>query len=113
MSLTIIVKKYEHWNKSFPNWDHPYKGKWIGSKEQYDKEMVKGGFVPFRETNPKESQWIPSADLKRKLNQVMSMGDKKGNIEVTDGYVKMLKDSGMKLVKKDLPVEKGGFDASD
>lgn len=40
----VIVKNYEHYNRSLPNWDTPY-GKYIGSKSQYDNECAKAGMI--------------------------------------------------------------------
>jgi hypothetical protein len=51
----IIVKNYEHFNRSLPNWDTP-KGKWIGSRAQYEKELAKNGFVSFEEGEKLVSQ---------------------------------------------------------
>jgi hypothetical protein len=60
--------------------------------------MSKGGYVPFDKTNPvsKEKKWIPSEELKKKLYNLKQMGNKKGEIQVSSGYVNMLNDSGVK-----------------
>ena len=40
----INVKKWEHYNKAFKNWDCPY-GKYIGSKAAYEKAMHDEGMI--------------------------------------------------------------------
>lgn len=112
MAFNIIVKKYEHFNRALPNWNSP-QGKYIGSKRQYEEEMARGGFIPFKEVEPKTSKWIPSADLQKTISEVKSMADRKGNIYPTEKYVRKLKSMGVninpKFMTKDL---KGGIDAS-
>jgi len=80
----IIVKNYEHINRSFSNWDTPT-GKYISSKSQYEKEMAKGGFTPYdgKDRNT-QKKWKPSEDLQKTLHQVKSLADKKGNIRISD-----------------------------
>ena len=46
----IIVKNYEHFNRSLPNWDTP-KGKYIKTKDQYDRAMKEAGMISYEEMN--------------------------------------------------------------
>jgi hypothetical protein len=106
----IIVKNYEHFNRSLPNWDSP-KGKYIKNKKQYEEEMAKGGFKPYKETSPKESKWIPSEDLKRTLGDFKQMADRKGKIHLGSKAIEKMKSMGVsfnpKIMTNDL---KGGID---
>ena len=115
--MHIIVKHYEHFNRSFKNWDSP-KGKYISSKKQYQEEMAKGGFVPYEsgDHQPKRKEYKPSEATLKFLHQVKDMADKKGNLPITTTFVKKLQD--MKVVPKEpsfydkLPkhyTEEGGF----
>lgn len=114
--MNIIVKRYEHYSHAL--------GKYIGSKKQYDYEMKKGGFVSFeqgeqmakltRDRQRKEYDKL-SPEKMRFLNRAKDRADKNGNIEVTDGFVKDVKEnSGIKLDINYSKLPKhyqGGFDA--
>jgi hypothetical protein len=94
----IIVKNYEHYNRSL--------GKYISSKKQYDEEMKKGGFVSFekgceiaerareklhkdyKELSPKATEIIKFAQL---------ISDKKGNIKPSDKLIDGIKEVGMRF----------------
>jgi len=111
--MEIIIRNYEHHNKSFKNWDSQ-RGKYISSKKQYDEEMKKGGYVPYDGNGkPEQKKWIPSDNLKKSLHQLKDRADKKGKLPLDDGLVRQLKDSGVclnpKFMTRDL---KGGIDAS-
>jgi len=109
--MEIIIRKYEHVNRSFPNWDTP-KGKYVKNKKHYEELMKKHNMVPFKENNPKEMKWVPSADLKKTLGEFKQMADKKGNIKLGGRAVEKMKKMGVsfnpKFMTKDL---KGGIDA--
>ncbi len=112
MAFNIIVRNYEHVNRALPNWDTP-NGKYISSKKQYEEELAKGNFVPFKEVPSKESKWVPSADLKKTLYQVKEMGDSKGNIKPTEKLVKKMKKMGISFTPKFMTNDlKGGIDAA-
>jgi hypothetical protein len=111
----IIVRNYEHYNRAL--------GKYIRSKKHYEEELAKGGFIPFekaeqlaesaRQRNRKDYNGL-SEDKMRFLHQVKDTADKNGKIQVTDRFVKGLKEHG---VIKDINYDKlpkhyqeGGFD---
>jgi hypothetical protein len=110
----IQVKNYEHFNRSM--------GKWISSKKQYDEEMKKGGYVAYekgeqlaeeaRVRNKKHYDKLSEKTM-RFLNQVKDTADKKGNIPVTDRFIKGLRENGVNVGLGDrLPKHyRGGFDA--
>lgn len=94
----IIVRNYEHYNRAM--------GKYIGSKKQYEKEMQAGGYIPYekaeqlaesaRSRNTKKYDGI-SEEKMRFLYAIKNTADKKGNIRVTDRFIKGLKDHGVKV----------------
>ena len=99
----IIVKNYEHFNRSMPNWDSP-KGKYIGSKKQYIEEMAKNDMVSFEKCNQmvaknqKDNSYKGvSAKTMRFLKQVKDLADKDGNIQPTTKFIKGLKEHGVRL----------------
>lgn len=109
----IIVKNYEHFNRAL--------GKYITSKAQYEREMVKGGFVSFEKgeqmaaKNRTERQKYDglSPDKMKFLHQVKDMADKKGNIKISDRFVEGLKEH--KVIGRDLSslpkhYREGGFE---
>ena len=114
--MNIIVKHYEHFNRAF--------NKYIGSKKQYDEEMAKGGYIPFEKAEQMAEQTRNrmkktynglSEKTMRFLHQVKSTADRKGNIEVSDRFVKGLKENGVRIDCKfdSLPKHyQGGFDAT-
>jgi len=114
--MNIIVKKYEHYNHAM--------GKYISSKRQYEQEMVKGNYIPFekaeqlaeqtRNRNHKNYDGLSEKTM-RFLHQVKNTADKNGKIQISDRFVKGLKENGVKLdVNYDkLPKHyQGGFNAT-
>ena len=94
----IIVRNYEHYNRAMD--------KYIGSKRQYEYEMVKGGYMPF----DKAEQLAELAREKQKQNykklsdkamtflrETKNMADKKGNIKPGNRFVDGLKKVGVKI----------------
>lgn len=112
----IIIKNYEHFNRALD--------KYITSRSHYEKEMVKGGFVSFEKgeqmatKNRTERQKYDglSPEKMKFLYRVKDMADKKGNIKISEGFVKGLQEH--KVLPKDLnyynklpkAYDKGGFD---
>ena len=95
IDMNIIVKKYEHYNRSM--------GKYIRSKKHYQEEMAKGGYVPAEEGHrmaervEKERKWNPSKKCVDICRETMSMGDAKGNITLGKHprLVKAMESAGM------------------
>lgn len=109
----IIIKNYEHINRSFGNWDTP-RGKRISSKKQYMEEMAKGNFVSYDGSGkPEQKKWQPSEKVQKALYQLKDRADKNGKLYVDDGLVRQMKDVGVcfnpKIMSNDL---KGGIDAA-
>lgn len=85
MMANIIIKKYEHWNRSFKNWDHPMKGKWIGSRHEYEKAMTQEGMISMDEAEDRgyykleRKEYKLTNDSKELINSVHP--DSKGRIK--------------------------------
>ena len=96
----IHIKNYEHYNKSLPNWDIP-KGKYISSKAHYERELAKAGLVPYDQVQADPNHGRKDYKLSEKtmkfLHQVKDTADKKGNIKISDRFVKGLKEHGVKV----------------
>jgi hypothetical protein len=108
MSFNIIVRKYEHYNRTLE--------KYISTKKQYYDELKRRNYVPLEEgqrlaeKKNKEMTWIPSKDC---VNMMRELYDKKKekivlaqHPRIVEGMEKM----GMTFdVPKDLPTDKGGI----
>lgn len=113
----IIVKKYEGYNRAM--------GKYITSREHYEKEMVKGGYVPFEKAaaiaeKTKQEQRKEYNGLSKQAMEVCKaardQADKKGNLKPSSRLIDGMKQAGVCFDLSKLPKEpknKGGFDASD
>ena len=103
--MQIIIKKYQHVNRSFAGWDTP-KGKYISSKKQYDEEMKKGGFVGYEEGR-KVAEQVNSKSYNRELSPKAKdvikaarlMSDRKGKIKPSDKLIDAMKEVGVNFNK--------------
>lgn len=116
MSFGIIVKNYEHFNRSLPKWDCA-KGKYIGSKAQYEKACRDAGLVPFEKSDYKESTPRKASytkDAVEFLESVKSVADSKGNVKLSDNQINymvekgIIKDRDKISIPRGTPLE-GGF----
>lgn len=109
--MEIIVKRYEHYNRSF--------GKYIRNKQEYDYEMKSRGFVPYEkgcqlaESKEKVMKWVPSKDCVDMVKATLTMGDSKGNFKPTSQMLDAMKQKGISFnLPKNMPKEinpQGGF----
>jgi len=100
--MQIIVRNYEHFNRSM--------GKYIRSKKHYEEEMAKGGYVPYSEVSPKSMKWVPSADLKKTLGE-LKVTSKNGKINCGSRLKKKMESMGVKFNPKFMPKDlKGGLE---
>lgn len=115
----IIVKQYEHFNRSLGNWDSP-KGKYISSRAQYEKEMTKQGFVPFEQAESmKCDTHKPYNGISEKAMKVCiaakDQADKNGKLMIGSRLKKGMESVGVSFNYYDkLPahyndIAKGGF----
>ena len=95
--MQIVVKKYDHINRSFSGWDTPY-GKIVKSKEHYERLKAEQGMVSYEEANEiaekarkekikpykltKESQDI--------INSARMAADRKGRVKLGDRAIDAL-----------------------
>jgi hypothetical protein len=117
--MEILIKKYEHFNRSFRNWDSP-KGRYISSRSDYEKAMREEGMIPYeqaKEIAQKEQakrEEYPNKLSPKAMSLLTSVNVKKdGKIKLSDRQVKGLEAVGVKVKLPDwLPKhyqEKGEF----
>ena len=102
MAFNIIVKNYEHINRSFRNWDTP-KGKYIRTKKQYDEAMAREGMVPYEEGQRSAKKYEEALDKKKygglspKASALLKSvhKDKKGKIRLSGKQVEGMKEVGV------------------
>ena len=102
--MEIIIKRYEHFNRSFKNWDTS-KGKYISSKKQYEEEMKRGGFVDYEKgSRIAEQNNIKNFDYKglspeaeNVIKAARLISDNKGNIKPSDRLIDGMKQVGVKF----------------
>ena len=111
MSIGIIVKKYEHYNRPM--------GIHIRSKSHYDYEMKSRGYVSLEEgkrladKHNTEKKWKPSKDCVSVIQAIKGAANKKGNIILGQHpkIVDAMKKKGMSFdtskLPKDLPIVGG------
>lgn|SRR3990167_618845 len=94
---SIIVKSYEHFNKSLPNWDTP-KGKYIKNKEHYESELRKSGMVHVdnagQTSKPKLKDYKLSDKARSIISSASNSKDKHGNVRLSDRTIDALKEIG-------------------
>lgn len=116
--MHIIVKTYEHFNRSLPNWDTP-KGKYIRSKKQYVEEMKKGGFVDYEQacrvaeqTNKNKVKYRGLTPKAEALIKAASLQNRK-NFKLSDKMIDGMKEIGVNFYNDNVPKhyrDEGGFD---
>ena len=121
--MEIIVRKYEHFNRSFKHWDTP-KGKYIRTKRQYNEAMAREGMVPYEEAKERVEKFDDKLNkstygpLSRKADSLIRSvhGGKKGKIALSDRQIDAMKEVGVNFNALHCPKhyqKEGGFDATD
>lgn len=95
--MEIIVRKWEHYNRSM--------GKYIGSKKQYTEEMKRGGFVPYdegcnladRAAEKLHKPYILSPKAESLIKSARLMTDRKGKLNVGNRLIEGMKEVGVRL----------------
>jgi hypothetical protein len=101
----IIIKDFEHFNKSFRAWNTP-KGKYIRNKKEYIDTMKRQGMIPHEQAQEiaKKKQilrpYVPSKNLRDLANSIKDRADKKGNVKLSDRQIDAMKEMGMNFDKK-------------
>jgi hypothetical protein len=116
----IVVKNYEHFNRSLPNWDTP-KGKYIRSRAHYEEECKKAGMISYERCSSicdekqkaKDAPFSVSNETKELMVSVKSRAKKDGTVSLTGREVDYMKSKGMRFDRR-LPehyhTDKGGFE---
>ena len=103
-NMQIIVKNYEHFNKSLPNWNSP-KGVYVKSKDHYDKLCKEAGMVSvdkFGETGSRSRKdYVLSEKAQAIITAASQTKDKKGKVKLGDKAVKAMIDMGAIKPKAD------------
>ena len=89
--MQIIVKNYEHHNRAFKNWDSP-KGKYIKTKDDYDRAMKEQGMVSYEKmqqmaSEKKLKEYKLSEQSKEIIKTAKNCKDKRGNVKLSDKTV--------------------------
>lgn len=93
--MQIIVKKYEHFNTSLPNWTTP-KGVYVKSKDHYDRLCKESGMVPYEKIEYKSNrkEYTLSHKAKEIIKAASQVKDKKGNVKLGDRTIDAMKSIG-------------------
>jgi hypothetical protein len=102
--MQIIVKNYEHFNRSFGNWDTP-KGKYIKSKAHYLDELAKSGMKQYDEFGQVEEPKRKEYELSKKGREIIQAAknskDKNGKVKLSDKTIDAMKEMG--AINKKVP----------
>lgn len=94
--MQIIIKKWEHVNRSFSNWDTP-NGVHVKSKDHYDRLMKESGAISYEKAqelvkNKKMKEYKISDESLEIIKSAKSHADKNGNVKLSDSAIKALID---------------------
>lgn len=117
--MEIIIKKYEHFNRSLPNWDTP-KGKYISSERQYREELAKAGMKEVNSFGQVNSPSRKDYKLSKKANEIIETArnskNSRGEVQLSGRTIEAMKEIG--AINKEIPSymrlpehyqKKGGF----
>lgn len=101
--VQIIVKNYEHYNKSFGNWDTPH-GVHVKNKDHYDRLMKEGNYVTHEEGQEQnkgmgEKPYTLSKKGWEIIKAAKNSKDKKGNVKLSDRTIDAMKSIGVGMQK--------------
>lgn len=101
----IIIKNYEHINRSFANWDTP-KGKYIRTKDDYDRAMKEEGMVSYEEAqrrseNKNLKEYILSKKARSIIETAKNSKDRRGNVKLSDKMIEAMQEIG--AINKKIP----------
>lgn len=90
----IIIKNYNHFNTSFPNWNTP-KGVYVKNKDHYDRLMKENNMVTFEQaqdlqSSKKMKEYKLSDEGKAILAAARMTKDRKGNVKLGDKTVEAM-----------------------
>lgn len=98
----IIVKNYEHINRSFKNWDTPH-GVHVKNKDHYDRLMKENNMIPADKQVCKDNrkEYKLSEKAKAIIQAAKRSADKKGKVKLSDRTIDAMKEIG--AIGKKLP----------
>ena len=101
----IIIKNYEHFNKSLPNWNTP-QGVHVKSKSHYDKLCKEAGMVSDEKAKEQNSgfgrkEYSLSNKAKAIISAARASKDKKGNVKLSDKTIDAMRSIG--AIGKSIP----------
>ena len=110
--MLIKVKNWEHYNHAM--------GKYITSRAHYEKEMAKGNFIPFKESEKivararrdRDKPYKPSKEALDIMKSARATADKKGNVKLGSRAVDGMKKLGVSFDSQWCPSvykPEGGF----
>ena len=92
--MQIINKNYEHINSAFPDWDTPT-GRYVRSKDHYDRIMKENGFVPYDESKSRtELKPYVLSEKAQRLLYIIKRDKREGKIRMTTEIVNRMKEIG-------------------
>lgn len=116
--MQVIVKNYEHFNRSLPNWDTP-KGVYVRSKAHYERLCQEANMVPASQTKTvTRKEYSLSKEAQSIIASAQIRADGKGRVQLSDRTIAaMIK---KRAIGKKIPsymqlpsvYTKGGFYAS-
>lgn len=101
----IIIKNYEHINRSLPNWDTPH-GVHVKNKDHYDRLMKENNMVSY-ETMQQQAQSKKLKDYKLSkdaweiIKTAQNSKDRKGNVKLSDRTISAMVKKG--IIGKKIP----------
>ena len=118
--MEIIIKKWEHYNRSFKDWDTP-QGKYIKNKDHYESELKKSGMVSVDKAGQVTEAPRKEYKLSKKAVDIINAAknsSRNGKVKLSDNAIKAMVEIG--AISKKIPsymklpnhYEKGGFDVS-
>lgn len=93
--MQIIVRSYEHVNRSFKNWNTP-KGRYIRNKDEYERAMKEEGMISSEEAAERSKTGLKKYKLSDNAKGIIShaqlISGKGGKVKLGSGLVdKMIK----------------------
>lgn len=94
----IVVKNYQHFNKSLPNWNTP-QGVLVKSKDHYDRLCKEAGMVSYEKakemaSGPKTKDYLLSKKAQSIIESARNSKDRNGRVKLSDKTVKAMAEIG-------------------
>ncbi len=99
----IIIKNYDHINRSLPNWDTPV-GKRVKNKDHYDRLCKEAGMVSSdsaRSSEVKLKEYKLSDKAKDIIRSAKLTKDRNGNVKLSDRTIDAMRSMG--ALQREIP----------